>query len=115
MLQQTTVAAVGPYFRRFVERWPTVQDLAGAELDAVLHAWQGRGYYERARNLPKCARVVAAQHGGRFPDTEEALRGLPGVGRLPAAATAALALGRPRLLMGGNARTGRDGLDSQAG
>src|SRR3546814_2851307 len=70
MLQQTTVAAVGPYFRRFVERWPTVQDLAGAELDAVLHAWQGLGYYARARNLHKCARVVAAQHGGRFPDTE---------------------------------------------
>lgn len=102
MLQQTTVAAVGPYFRRFVERWPTVQDLAAAELDAVLHVWQGLGYYARARNLHKCARVVATQHGGRFPDTEEALRGLPGVGRYTAAAIAAIAFGRRAVVMDGN-------------
>src|SRR5467141_376065 len=70
MLQQTTVATVGPYFRDFLSRWPTVQDLAAADLDQVLHAWQGLGYYARARNLHRCARVVVEQYGGRFPDTE---------------------------------------------
>src|SRR5262245_56523156 len=73
MLQQTTVVAVGPYFRDFLARWPTVQELAAAELDAVLHAWQGLGYYARARNLHKCARAVSADHGGDFPDSEDAL------------------------------------------
>src|SRR5438477_3466039 len=63
MLQQTTVVTVGPYFRDFLARWPTVRDLAAADLDAVLHAWQGLGYYARARNLHKCARVVCADHG----------------------------------------------------
>src|SRR3989338_2880630 len=66
MLQQTTVAAVKPYFESFLARWPTIEELAAAELDNVLHAWAGLGYYARARNLHKCARVVVAQHGGRF-------------------------------------------------
>jgi A/G-specific adenine glycosylase len=102
MLQQTTVVAVGPYFRDFLARWPTVQDLAAADLDAVLHAWQGLGYYARARNLHKCARVVSADHGGAFPDNEDALRRLPGIGAYTAAAIAAIAFGRRATVMDGN-------------
>src|SRR5260370_24195760 len=70
MLQQTTVATVGDYFRRFVERWPTVEALAEAPLDHVLSAWAGLGYYARARNLHACAQAVAERHGGRFPEGE---------------------------------------------
>ncbi len=102
MLQQTTVATVGPYFRAFVERWPTVGDLAAADLDAVLHAWAGLGYYARARNLHKCARAVAGAHGGAFPDTEEGLRALPGIGPYTAAAIAAIAFDRPATVVDGN-------------
>jgi len=102
MLQQTTVAAVAPYYRDFLRRWPTVQALAESDLDAVLHAWQGLGYYARARNLHKCARVVSEDHGGRFPDTEEALRRLPGVGAYTAAAVAAIAFGRKATPVDGN-------------
>ena len=89
MLQQTTVAAVGPFFTKFLGLWPSVHELAAAELDDVLHAWAGLGYYARARNLHKCARVVAAEHNGRFPDTEDALVQLPGIGPYTAAAIAA--------------------------
>lgn len=102
MLQQTTVATVGPYFRDFLDRWPTVADLAAADLDAVLHAWQGLGYYARARNLHKCARAVAARPDGRFPETEQELRQLPGVGDYTAAAVAAIAFDRPAAAMDGN-------------
>ena len=102
MLQQTTVAAVGPYFRRFLERWPDVTTLAAAPLDDVLHAWQGLGYYARARNLHRCAGVVARDLGGRFPDTEAALRELPGVGRYTAAAIAAIAFDRRATVVDGN-------------
>ena len=102
MLQQTTVAAVGPYFHRFLQRWPTVASLAAAPLDDVLGLWAGLGYYARARNLHKCARVVAAEHGGRFPDTEEGLRGLPGIGPYTAAAIAAIAFDRPAVVVDGN-------------
>ncbi len=102
MLQQTTVVTVGPYFREFLARWPTVHDLATADLDAVLHAWQGLGYYARARNLYRCARIVSADHGGAFPDSEEALRGLPGIGAYTAAAIAAIAFGRRATVMDGN-------------
>jgi A/G-specific adenine glycosylase len=102
MLQQTTVVTVGPYFRDFLARWPTVHDLAAADLDAVLHAWQGLGYYARARNLHKCARTVSADHGGKFPDTEKALRQLPGIGAYTAAAIAAIAFGRRATVMDGN-------------
>jgi hypothetical protein len=79
MLQQTTVAAVGPYFARFLALWPTVNDLAAADDAEVMAAWAGLGYYARARNLLACARAVAAR-GGVFPGTEEALRDLPGPG-----------------------------------
>ena len=102
MLQQTTVVAVGPYFRDFLARWPTIHDLAAADLDAVLHAWQGLGYYARARNMHKCARAIAVEHGGIFPDTEAALLRLPGVGAYTAAAIAAIAFGRKATVMDGN-------------
>lgn len=102
MLQQTTVVTVGPYFRAFLDRWPAVGDLAAAELDEVLHAWAGLGYYARARNLHKCARAVAAEHGGAFPDTEAELRELPGIGPYTAAAIAAIAFDRPAAVVDGN-------------
>ncbi len=102
MLQQTTVVTVGPYFQRFVERWPTVSALAAANLDDVLHAWQGLGYYARARNLHRGAVTVVERHGGRFPESEAALLELPGVGRYTAAAIAAIAFGRRAVVMDGN-------------
>ncbi|MEK9672795.1 MAG: A/G-specific adenine glycosylase [Rhodospirillaceae bacterium] len=102
MLQQTTVASVRRYFDHFVARWPTVGDLAAAELDDVLHAWQGLGYYARARNLHKCAHAVAADHGGTFPGREEALRALPGIGAYTAAAIAAIAFDQPATPVDGN-------------
>lgn len=102
MLQQTTVPVVAGYFQRFLERWPTFEALAGAELDEVLHAWQGLGYYARARNLHACARRLVADHGGRFPDEETALRALPGIGRYTAAAIAAIAHDRPATVVDGN-------------
>jgi len=102
MLQQTTVAAVRDYFHRFTARWPTVGTLAAAEDAEVMAEWAGLGYYARARNLLKCARVVAAEHGGQFPDSEEALRALPGIGPYTAAAVAAIAFDRPAAVMDGN-------------
>ena len=102
MLQQTTVAVVAPYFERFVARWPTVDDLAAAELDDVLHAWQGLGYYARARNLHRCAGVISAQRGGGFPADEAALRALPGIGPYTAAAIAAIAFDTPANVVDGN-------------
>jgi A/G-specific adenine glycosylase len=94
MLQQTGVKTVGPYFEKFVARWPGVDALGRASLDDVLRMWAGLGYYSRARNLHACAVVVRRDHGGAFPDTEEGLRGLPGVGPYTAAAIAAIAFGR---------------------
>ncbi|QYK43436.1 MAG: A/G-specific adenine glycosylase [Paracoccaceae bacterium] len=102
MLQQTTVAAVRDYFRRFTDRWPTVADLAAAEDVAVMAEWAGLGYYARARNLLACARTVARDHGGRFPDTVAGLRGLPGIGPYTAAAIAAIAFDRPATVVDGN-------------
>ncbi|MEX2449672.1 MAG: A/G-specific adenine glycosylase [Rhodospirillales bacterium] len=102
MLQQTTVATVRSYFQAFLERWPTVERLAEAPLDDVLHAWQGLGYYARARNLHRCAQTVVSEHGGVFPDTEDALRALPGIGDYTAAAVAALAFGRKAAPVDGN-------------
>jgi len=102
MLQQTTVAAVRPYFKRFLGAWPTVEALAAADLDAVLRAWAGLGYYARARNLHACAREVAGRLGGRFPDTEAGLRELPGIGAYTAAAVAAIAFGRSAVVVDGN-------------
>jgi len=102
MLQQTTVATVGPYYEAFLARWPTVEALAAAGLDAVLHGWQGLGYYARARNLHRCAQAIVALHGGRFPDDEATLRTLPGVGRYTAAAIAAIAFDRAATVVDGN-------------
>lgn len=101
MLQQTTAAAVAPYFARFMALWPRIEALAAADLDAVLHAWQGLGYYARARNMHACARAVAAG-GGRFPESEEELRRLPGIGAYTAAAIAAIAFGRAAVPVDGN-------------
>lgn len=102
MLQQTTTAAAGPYFHRFTREWPSVEALAAAEDADVMAAWAGLGYYARARNLLKCARAVARDHGGRFPDQEDALRALPGIGPYTAAAIAAIAFDRPAVVMDGN-------------
>ncbi|MFN7028149.1 MAG: A/G-specific adenine glycosylase [Sphingopyxis sp.] len=102
MLQQTTVAAVAGYFARFTERWPAVADLAAAADADVMAAWAGLGYYARARNLLACARAVVADHGGRFPDSETALRALPGIGDYTAASVAAIAFGRPAVVIDAN-------------
>ena len=101
MLQQTTVAAVGPYFAKFTERWPTVGALAAAADGDVMAAWAGLGYYARARNLLACARAVAAM-GGVFPDSEEGLRALPGLGAYTAAAVAAIAFGQRAVVIDAN-------------
>jgi A/G-specific adenine glycosylase len=102
MLQQTTVKAVAPYYARFLQRFPTVAQLAAAPLEDVLRLWAGLGYYARARNLHACARAVAQQHGGRFPDSEAGLRELPGVGPYTAAAIAAIAFDRHASPVDGN-------------
>ena len=102
MLQQTTVPHATPYFLKFTRLWPTVRDLAAAEDGEVMAAWAGLGYYARARNLLKCARAVAQDHGGVFPDTEEELRALPGLGPYTAAAVAAIAFDRPANVVDGN-------------
>lgn len=102
MLQQTTVPHAAPYFERFTARWPTVGDLAAAEDSHLMAAWAGLGYYARARNLLACARAVANDHGGVFPDTEAALLALPGVGAYTAAAVAAIAFDRPANVVDGN-------------
>ncbi len=101
MLQQTTVAAVIPYFERFTALFPTVADLAAAPSQAVMAAWAGLGYYARARNLHACAKAVAAQ-GGRFPPTVDALERLPGIGPYTARAIAAIAFGVPTVPVDGN-------------
>ncbi len=102
MLQQTTVAAVRNYFLKFIDTWPTVQDLAAAEDADVMAAWAGLGYYARARNLLKCARVVAGNHGGAFPNTYDALLKLPGIGPYTAAAIASIAFDQAEAVMDGN-------------
>ena len=102
MLQQTTVAAVKAYFERFTTLWPTVGDLAAAEDAVVMGEWAGLGYYARARNLLKCARIVAADHGGVFPSTREGLLELPGIGPYTAAAISAIAHDAPEVVVDGN-------------
>ncbi len=101
MLQQTTVAAVKSYFAEFTRRWPTVEALAAAEEGEVMAAWAGLGYYARARNLRACAGEVATR-GGTFPDTEDGLRALPGLGAYTAAAVAAIAFGRRAVVVDAN-------------
>jgi A/G-specific adenine glycosylase len=102
MLQQTTVAAVIPFYQRFLARWPTVEALAAARLDDVLAEWAGLGYYSRARNLHQCAGIVAERFGGRFPASEEDLHELPGIGPYTAAAIAAIAFGARATPVDGN-------------
>jgi A/G-specific adenine glycosylase len=102
MLQQTGVKTVGPYFEKFVARWPEVEALGRASLDDVLRMWAGLGYYSRARNLHACAVAVLRDHGGVFPDTEDGLRALPGIGPYTAAAIAAIAFGRRTMPVDGN-------------
>ena len=102
MLQQTTVKAVGPYFEKFLARWPSVSDLGAASLDDVLRMWAGLGYYSRAHKLHACAVTVLRDHGGAFPNTEEGLQALPGVGPYTAAAIAAIAFNRRTMPVDGN-------------
>ncbi len=102
MLQQTTVAAVGPYFRSFAQRWPDFASLAAAEDADVMAAWAGLGYYARARNLVKCARVVASEYSGQLPDTEAELLKLPGIGSYTAAAVAAIAFNQRAVVVDAN-------------
>jgi A/G-specific adenine glycosylase len=116
MLQQTTVAAVGPYFAAFLARWPDVGSLAAAPIEAVMRAWAGLGYYSRARNLHACAIAVARDHGGRFPDTVEGLRALPGIGDYTASAIAAIAFDKPAAVVDGNVErvvTRLDAIDTE--
>ena len=102
MLQQTTVKAVAPYYARFLSQWPTVDALAAADLEDVLRAWAGLGYYARARNLHACAMAVVERHRAEFPDNIDALRALPGIGDYTAAAVAAIAFDRPAVPVDGN-------------
>ncbi len=104
MLQQTQVAAVIPYFQRFVARFPDLAALAAASEDEVLQLWAGLGYYARGRNLLKAARVIAEQHGGRFPEDFDAVAALPGVGRSTAGAIVAQAFGQRHAILDANAR-----------
>src|ERR1700744_2539088 len=101
LLQQTTVAAVTPYFKRFLARWPRIEDLAAAPIEDVMRVFAGLGYYSRARNLHACAQEVA-RRGGRFPGTEQELRALPGVGAYTAAAVAAIAFNAKAAPVDGN-------------
>ncbi len=102
MLQQTTVATVGPYFQKFVKRWPTLSDLASAKLDDVLRMWAGLGYYRRARMLHQCAQILHKDFGGKFPQDEKTLQTLPGFGPYTAAAVVAIAFGRKANVVDGN-------------
>lgn len=102
MLQQTTVAAVVPYFERFTACFPDVQSLAQAEVDDVLRLWEGLGYYSRARNLHRAAQVIVEEHAGRFPTEVESLRTLPGIGRYTAGAIASFAFGQPAAIVEAN-------------
>ncbi|WP_434358499.1 A/G-specific adenine glycosylase [Parasalinivibrio latis] len=104
MLQQTQVATVIPYFERFMERFPSVSDLAAADLDEVLHLWTGLGYYARARNLHKAAKQVVELHGGNFPTDIDEVMALPGVGRSTAGAVLSLSLGQPHPILDGNVK-----------
>jgi A/G-specific adenine glycosylase len=102
MLQQTRVAAVIEHYHEFLRRFPTVQKLAAAREASVLAAWSGLGYYRRARMLHAAAKVMVREHGGKFPDTMEGMRTLPGIGRYTAAAIASIAFGEPLAVVDGN-------------
>lgn len=102
MLQQTTVVTVKSYYEKFLTKWPTVLDLAAAPVEDVMREWAGLGYYARARNLHACARVVAHEYGGNFPDTYNELLKLPGIGPYTAAAVGSIAFGLPIVPVDGN-------------
>ncbi len=102
MLQQTTVAAVQPYFNKFIEKWPTVEILAAADERDVMNAWAGLGYYSRARNLHKCARIVAGELGGVFPQNQGELKKLPGIGDYTSAAIRTIAYNKQAIVVDGN-------------
>jgi len=104
MLQQTQVATVKPYYERFMRRFPDVRTLAAAEVDEVLHLWSGLGYYARARNLHRAARLICAEHGAELPRSFAALAHLPGVGRSTAGAILALSFGERFPILDGNVR-----------
>ncbi len=104
MLQQTQVAAVIPYFERFIARFPDVRSLARARLDEVLHLWTGLGYYARARNLHKAAQRIVKEHGGRFPRAFEVVADLPGIGRSTAGAILTLAFDQRHPILDGNVK-----------
>ncbi|HUE96995.1 MAG TPA: A/G-specific adenine glycosylase, partial [Longimicrobiaceae bacterium] len=104
MLQQTRVETVKPYFERWLRRFPTLEALAAAELDEVLEAWAGLGYYSRARNFHRAVREVVAEYGAVVPAAPEPFRRLPGVGRYTAGAVLSIAFGRPEPLVDGNVR-----------
>ncbi len=104
MLQQTQVSTVIPYYQRFMQRFPDVRSLATAAGDDVLAAWSGLGYYSRARNLHRAARLIVERHGGAFPSETEAIAALPGIGRSTAAAIAALAFGERCAILDGNVK-----------
>jgi A/G-specific adenine glycosylase len=102
MLQQTTVATVVGYYSKFLTLWPDVSDMAAADEEDVLKAWAGLGYYSRARNLKKCADIIAADYGGRFPDNAKELQNLPGIGEYSAAAIAAIVFNQAEPVVDGN-------------
>ena len=102
MLQQTRIEAARGYYERFLRAFPTVEDLAAADEETVLKAWEGLGYYSRARNLHKCARLLVSERGGRFPRKAEELRRLPGIGDYTAGAVASIAFGEPEPAVDGN-------------
>lgn len=104
MLQQTQVATVIPYYERFLARFPSVAALAAAPVEEVMALWAGLGYYSRARNLHACAQVVVSEHGGRFPESAEALARLPGIGASTAAAIAVFAFGERAAILDGNVK-----------
>ena len=104
MLQQTQVGTVIPYYTRFLERFPTIEDLARAPLDSVLERWAGLGYYARARNLHRCAQAIVADHGGKFPQDPGTITELPGIGRSTAAAISAFAFGTRAAILDGNVK-----------
>ena len=104
MLQQTRVDTVVPYFRRFLKEFPSLRALAAAELDQVLHLWSGLGYYARARNLHRAARIVRDEHGGRFPRDLKAAMQLPGIGRSTAGAILSQAFDQRHAILDGNVK-----------
>ncbi len=102
MLQQTTVGAVIPYFLKFIRKWPTIKKLADAGQEEIMREWAGLGYYARARNLHACAKVIAYEMNGKFPETQDELKKLPGIGDYTANAIAAIAFNKPAVVVDGN-------------